>query len=333
MYSLRVMALNCLHVCPRFKGEESNSFIEMEITQLEKLGLNVERFFFNGEGKPLNFINGAFKLKSYLKKKEFDIVHIHFGQVAILAILLCGNFKVVTTVHGSELLGIVSEKGNYKKWLTRVIRLQTRIGLRMPAIKGVVFVSEKLRALSFLNSAKKQEVISCGADPEIFRPREREQARKKLGLPLNKKIIFFPANLKRKVKNFNFLEKVLKKLSRGEEYHLLVPENYTLDQMASSYNAADCIVVCSIHEGSPTVIKESLLSNTVVISSDVGDVEYLSKTLGNIHIANSEDHFIHLLNAVLDGKIKWEPKLRFDSIRADETAKKLNEFYLKLLND
>ena len=46
------------------------------------------------------------------------------------------------------------------------------------------------------------------------------------------------------------------------------------------YNAADVIILSSLWEGSPNVIKEAMACNRPIVTTDVGDIRWL---LGNIN--------------------------------------------------
>jgi glycosyltransferase involved in cell wall biosynthesis len=54
--------------------------------------------------------------------------------------------------------------------------------------------------------------------------------------------------------------------------HILTLGDITNEDLPYLYSAADCVVLTSISEGSPTVIKEARACGCPVVSVDVGDV-------------------------------------------------------------
>jgi teichuronic acid biosynthesis glycosyltransferase TuaC len=73
------------------------------------------------------------------------------------------------------------------------------------------------------------------------------------------------------------------------------------EEMPWCYSAADAMILCSDHEGSPTSIKEALACNLPVVTTDVGDVrELLSGVAGSWICAQEVGAIADTLRAALD---------------------------------
>jgi glycosyltransferase involved in cell wall biosynthesis len=120
----------------------------------------------------------------------------------------------------------------------------------------------------------------------IFSIMNKKEARKELGLPIDKKILLFVShNTDNKRKGISALLEAVKMADKNDFilctagqsnitseniHHLGYLEN---DQkMALAYNAADCFILPSIAENFPNTIVESLLCGTPVIASDTGGI-------------------------------------------------------------
>jgi hypothetical protein len=117
------------------------------------------------------------------------------------------------------------------------------------------------------------EVIPIGVDCQKFKLRDRTEARTKLGLPVERRLILFPYNPQRKIKRFDLAKAAVERLkSFNYDIELLVVSNVVGDEMPWYYSAADAMILCSDSEGSPCAVKEALACNIPVVSTDVGDV-------------------------------------------------------------
>jgi glycosyltransferase involved in cell wall biosynthesis len=66
-------------------------------------------------------------------------------------------------------------------------------------------------------------------------------------------------------------------------------ENVTRIQVKKILNQSDCLLMTSLTEGSPQVVKESLSCGLPVVSVPVGDVSEMIKEVPNCFISSSHD--------------------------------------------
>lgn len=133
-------------------------------------------------------------------------------------------------------------------------------------------------------------VIPNGIDPVEFRPMPREEARRRLNLPLDARIVLFVADLvgdRRKglrllLKAFEAIRDVpgllLVTLGRGTHEHLLPSGARHLgaldesDELRAAYSAADAFAMPSLQDNLPNTILESMACATPVVGFAAGGV-------------------------------------------------------------
>ena len=120
-------------------------------------------------------------------------------------------------------------------------------------------------------------VIPNGVDVNTFRPMDREAARKELHLPSELKCVLFPGNPQDPRKGHKLATAAIEVASRrfGQRIELLPLWGVQPQQVAVYMNACDAMVMTSLLEGSPNVVKEAMACNAPVIGVPVGDVEQL----------------------------------------------------------
>jgi glycosyltransferase involved in cell wall biosynthesis len=97
-------------------------------------------------------------------------------------------------------------------------------------------------------------------------------------------------------------------------------------------NASDVVLLTSLHEGSPNVIKEALACNVPVVSVDVGDVAEMISGIEGCYIALPNPHDLGAkLNLVGSNRGKIAGRKKVEQLSLEQTALNLRTFYLEVL--
>jgi glycosyltransferase involved in cell wall biosynthesis len=119
----------------------------------------------------------------------------------------------------------------------------------------------------------KIKIIPNGIDLERFRPLDRHECRKRLGWHPDIFHVLFPSNSGDPVKRPELAHAAVACLRsmgvRSEVHHLCGIPN---TEVPVWLNASNVVLLTSLHEGSPNVVKEALACDLPVVSVDVGDV-------------------------------------------------------------
>ena len=154
-------------------------------------------------------------LRRMLKENGVDLIHAHaILPVGFAAVLLGREFKIPVscTVHGSDM--------NVQPWRNLANRWATKWALaRVDRLFSVSrALSEKIHLLAGLRQV---DVTYNGADPDLFQAATKTQARSRLGLRPDGKILLFVGNLV-PIKNVAVLLRAVAKLSRRDTTLCLV---------------------------------------------------------------------------------------------------------------
>ena len=256
-------------------------FLKRQVDYLTNHGFHVDVFTFRGAKSLLRYLDAWLELRRTFDVSEYDLIHANFGQSALLAV----PFKkpLIVTFHGSDLLGIKNENGRNTM---KGFFLQTISRRIARAAATVCIVSSQMA--EFLPRNVEYELLPIGVNLEIFKPLSSIECRNHLGLPGSKKLILFGGRPERPDKRLWLAKRAVDAISEKHNAELVCMPTIPHELVPIYINACDVVLLTSIKEGSPNIIKEALACNVPVVSVDVGDVRDRIKGLENSFISESD---------------------------------------------
>jgi glycosyltransferase involved in cell wall biosynthesis len=298
-------------------------FVKEQVESLRKEGIFVDVFFINGRDSRSNYFFAVPCLVKKLRFGHYDLVHAHHTYciyVFWIAKLILGlKIPLILTFHEAEALkspelvprdtGVVSKlvysKG-IKKWAVH-------------RTDFLISVCEDL--IEVLNLKRKSTVKPPGVDLELFKPLNKFESRRKLNLAKDKKVVFFPGDVKnpqrRTQKGFDILQKAFAILPRNNVL-LVTGGSISHQDMPLHFNASDVVVQTSNFEASPMVIKEAMACNIPIVSTDVGDTSKIFGDTEGCFICERDPEDIALkIEAALDYGRNTEGRVRIIELGLD----------------
>ena len=246
---------------------ETTPFIRTQGESLEKAGIKITYFPIYGKGL-LGYLKASRKLRSHLKKYKYDVIHAHYSLSACSAVLAFPTQPIVLSLMGTDAYGEYIGV-NTIKYSSRYLTVLTKI--IQPFVSVIICKSEHIE--SYVYKKNKSHVIPNGILLENFHYLP-DGYRRELGLAPEKKYILFLGNKKSVRKNFQLLEKAFQHLD-NEKPDIISPFPISHDDVIKYLNSVDCLVVPSLMEGSPNVVKEAMACNCPIVATNVGDIAWL----------------------------------------------------------
>jgi glycosyltransferase involved in cell wall biosynthesis len=244
-----------------------------QIEFLRRAGNDVKLFGVDDRTSLQGILRNIRELRQVIASFKPDLVVAYYGTVVgTISSQAAGKTPLVVTFRGSDLLG-TSNPG----WIWQLRDRSSRLLSLLTASYAVQIIVNGSGLLGNLpaHMRRKAHNIPNGINTEIFVPMLREEARRRLAWPLDEKVILFNAGVDsgQVVKNRPLAEEVLSLLKlRMPQLRLEAISTCPREEVALRMNASDCLLVTSLHEGSPDLVKEAMACNLPVVSVPCGDV-------------------------------------------------------------
>jgi teichuronic acid biosynthesis glycosyltransferase TuaC len=244
------------------------TFVKSQATSLERLGVEIEVIAIRGYQKRSAYLKAASSVRA--AARGVDLVHAHYGHAAAVARLQT-RAPLVISYCGDDLLGTPGANGS----MTSRSRAEAAVFRRLAhAAKRTITKSEEMERALPRRCRARNSVIPNGVDLERFAPAPQRQARQELGWPLEGPIALFAGDPSIPRKNFPLAEQVWRVAQEtSADLRLEVASGYPPAQVPTLMSAADVLLLTSITEGSPNVVKEAMAAELPVVATAVGDVE------------------------------------------------------------
>ncbi len=244
--------------------------------------------------------------------KEADVIHLHWinqGMVSLSCLkqMLKDGKKIVWTLHDEwPYLGICHYRGDCQEIACRNCPLLPGSTAHKHYLKkqelykkgNITFVgcSEWItqRAQKAMPEAQVVHINNC-IPHNIFRYIDQKEARKKLDLPLDKKIILFCSQkLNDERKGFMYLQQSLECSMFNDQCSMICVGKggryiSSPEEMALTYAAADVFVTPSLQDNLPNTIAEAMSCGTPCVGFNVGGIPEMIDHQQNGYVAKYKD--------------------------------------------
>ena len=297
-------------IVARYKENGFAPFVTEQVAALEEVGVECKMF----PVKSNNYLRYYSELKRTIRSFRPDIVHAHYGLCGLLANLQ-RRVPVVTTYHGSDI--------NDPQ-----VRRLSKMAIRFSAYN--VFVSQK--NIDLVRPKKNFALIPCGINLSDFPSVGKAEARGQIGLAKDGKYVLFAGAFGNLIKNASLAQAAVSQLPGVQ---LLELKGYSRPQVALLMQAVDAMLMTSITEGSPQVVKEAMACGCPIVSVDVGDVKERVNGVEGCFVSNSfkPEELASLLDKALSFGMRTDGRSAVirDGLTGEVVATRLKEVYNQVL--
>ncbi len=305
---MRVLVVTNMYPTEQFPA--LGTFVRDQVEALRRKGVEIVVLPIIGKKKDkVKYLKGVAKVLFAVSTSRYDLVHAHYVFSGVLARLQF-KYPVLVSFHGA---------GEMEGWQGQLCKILS------PFVDGMTVTSQRHKSQLGNEGA---HIVPCGVDFAVFKPMPQEAVRLELGLPADKKLVLFAADM-RPEKRYDIARDAVSLLKAGGEDVELVTVTGKPHSVVPKYmNACDALVLPSEYEGSPVVIKEAMACNLPIVAADVGDVaEVIGQTDGCYICQRTPSDVAEKLMAALDRGCRTDGRTAVAHLQIDQLADKMIQIY------
>lgn len=295
-------------------------FVKEQLDEMNKLvSVDCDLFVINGFKSKMHYLFGSLIALYKVIFGRYDVIHAHYGLSALFTLLV--PFKkwknVVLTLHGGDILD--KQGKNIQVMLTK--RVLKKVGV-------VITLNDEMNKV--VSKFRDDYVVQpCGVDTEFFFMKDSPPE-----IIASGRKILFPGNPEREVKNYPLFKSIIEAYNaRYEQLEITILDGLTRDGVREAMQGSLGLLMTSISEGSPQAVKEAMSCDLAIVSSNVGDVEYVTGGVAGTAIFGTEhtpEEIAEKLHQALDqvSSTRGERRNRILSMGLSNTTVTKNLFKL-----
>jgi glycosyltransferase involved in cell wall biosynthesis len=304
-------------------------FVRNQVRKLRERGVGVRSFFLRSRTNVRVLIQEYLRLWGEVRMFNPNILHAQYGSITGFLSAMMPRIPFVVTFRGSDLNPCPNRTllgGTLARAMSRTAAWRA---------SSIICVSEELRR-RVRSSGKRIHVIPSGVDLNVFIPIPQREARSALGWPESRPAVLFNAGRDPKTKQLQLARASVEAATRdcGDVRFEILDGTVEWRRIPLYLNAADCLLVTSIYEGSPNIVKEALACNLPIVSVDVGDVRWRLQGISPSAVVERDPELIgQALAGILRTRQRSNGRDVVGEIDLDNTTTRIVRVYQEILEE